>query len=406
MDPIDLGLLFIRRLLKIHTERTSASDPQLKTFLDQQLFAPLVRKRNYLATLIRDMKDRDIFHLTDPIGVRVSLVQISDDLCILGPYITEPVSPSELKKHFAEIRLDEKHLTACQEYMMTLPFLVMDSLYYATHTLMQAACGEHTNALVYYVNLNESSVTRLQAEAAGTPVTFMPQQLYENVVTADENIALLYQLETQLAQEMANGQTANAIVILKRIDAMRHYAAKDKNPEEAKLDTAVLCTQMRQTAIEAGVLPTVAEIKARYFLALIHSITTLKEASQLRQIMLAQFCDMIRKERLGSLSPKIRQIVQFIMADLSGDLSVDILAAQVNLFPNYLSSCFKKEMGQSLSSFIRDKRLESAAHFLSFTNMPIHDISICVGITDFSYFTKIFREKYGETPSVYRHHKL
>ena len=65
MDAIDLGLLYIHRLLKIHTERTSAISPDLKEFLDQQMFAPLVRKRNYISIIIEGMRDRDIYHLTD-----------------------------------------------------------------------------------------------------------------------------------------------------------------------------------------------------------------------------------------------------------------------------------------------------------------------------------------------------
>ena len=406
MDAIDLGLLFIHRLLTIHTERTSAVSPQLKEFLDQQLFAPLVRKRNYISIIIEGMRDRDIYHLTDPLGVRVSLVRIGDELCLLGPYITGTLSISEIKKRFAENRIDEKHLTAFQDYLITLPFLSADSMEPATHTLLQGAVGMNSRALVYYVNLTESEFTRLRAESAGTPVSFMAQQVYESVVNANENISLLYQLETTLAEQMSNGNTADALTTLARINTLHRHGKQEEDLETVKLESAILYAQMRQTAIRAGVLPTVAEVRCRYFLTLIRSSNSLKEAEKVRNDMLAQFCDIIRKERLGSLSPKVRQIVQFVMADLSGDLSVDILAAQVNLSPNYLSSFFKKEMGQSLSSFIRDKRLESAAHFLSFTNMPIHDISICVGITDFSYFTKIFREKYGETPSVYRHHKL
>ena len=405
MDPIDLGLLFIQRLLNIHTERTSAIAPQLKSFSDQHLFDPLVRKRDYLSIIAQGMQDRDIYHLTDPLGVHVSMVRIGDELCLLGPYVTETISPSELKKRFAEIRLNEKHLTAFQNYVITLSFLAQDAMEPATHTLLQGAVGMNSHALVYYVNLNESAYTRLQAEAAGTPVSSMPQQVYENIVTANENISLFYQLETTLAEQMTNGQTVEALATLDRINALHHHTPQEESLDTVRLDSAVFCSQMRQTAIRAGVLPTVAEIRTRYFLTLIRTATSLDEAKSVRRIMLAQFCDLIRKERLGSLSPKIRQIVQFVMEDLSGDLSVDTLAAQVDLSPNYLSACFKRELGQSLSSFIRDKRLESAAHFLSFTNMPIHDISVCVGITDFSYFTKLFREKYGETPSVYRHHK-
>lgn len=406
MDPIDIGLLFIHRLLGIHTLHVSALNPEIQEFTDQYLFSPLIKKRDYLSIVISDMKERDIYHFTDPLGIRVSLVRAVEEVCILGPYITDALSAAEISKRFAEMQISEKYIDHFQDYVQKLPQLTMDSMYYATHTLLQGIVGYNSNALVKYVNLDKSKNIRLQAEAAGSPITSMPQQLFANVVTADENVGLLYQQETLLAEQMMNGRTESALTTLAHIEKIYRHGTEDAEELEGmKITTVVLCTQMRQTAIQAGVLPTLAEIRARYFLALVRSASSPSGLYQLCRQMLGQFCDLIRKEKLGSLSPKIRQIVQFVMADLSGDLSVENLSAQVNLSPNYLSACFKKEMKQSLSAYIRDRRLESASQFLSYTNMSIHDVAICVGITDFSYFTKIFKEKYGVTPTVYRNKK-
>lgn len=403
MGPVELGLLFIHRLLQIHTEHTCALHPSLDAFKQQYLFGPLIQKRDYLSLVLQEIKDRNICHFTDPLDVRLCLVRISDTICLLGPYVTETLSAAEIKKRFEEIGLDEKHIPAFQAYLQGLPLLAIDNLYFASHTLLQGAVGLNSKAIVYYVNLNESASTRLQAESAGSPVTPMPRQLYASVVTADENINLLYQLETTLTEQMLNGQTDNSLTTLKRMESVYRHGVKDENELELMKEfSVILCTKMRQTAIQAGVHPTLAEVRMRYFCALIRSTPSVKSLSQLCKEMLAQFCDLIRKEKLGSLSPNIRQVVQLIMADLSGNLNVETLAAQVNLSPNYLSTCFKKEMNQSLSSYIRDKRISAATQFMTYTNMPIRDIATCVGITDFSYFTKIFKEKHGVTPSAYR----
>lgn len=406
MEKLEFGLLFTQRLLQVHAESTSFIYPNLDSYSADHLFAPLIRKRNYLLTVIESMSDRDIVHVTDPLGIRTSLVRIGDDLCLIGPYVTEVPKLADMKKRFQEADIKEDHLDAFQEYVAHVPQQSIDNIAYATHTLMQGIVGENSQAIVYYVNLHESKSVRLLAEAAGAPVTTMPQQLYTNVITSEDNVSLLYQLETSLADQMANSQTAKALKTLSHIEAIYRYGAKSEaDLDTMKINSAVLCTQMRLNAIWAGVLPALAEIRARYFLSLIKLAVSTDEITQLRRYMLAQFCDLIRKEKLDSLSPKIRQIVQFIMADLSGDLNIENLAAQVNISPNYLSSCFKKEMNQSLSVYIRDKRLESAAQFLAYTNMPIHDVAVCVGFSDFSYFAKTFREKYGMTPTKYRSQK-
>ncbi len=403
MDSTDLSLMFIQRLLNIRTERTSAIAPQLNHFMAQSFFAPIAKRKDYLSIIVQDIKARNIYHLTDQLGVRVSLVRTEDDICLIGPYITENLPSSELKRRFTVLRIDEKQLSAFQDYVAALPLLTMESIYTATHTLLQGVVGQNSRAQVFYVDLSESVFSRLQAESAGTPVSSMPIQLFENVITTDEDIKESNKLEVFLAEHMINGQTANAVAILNRMNALNSHQQPEEM-DDLKLQAAVLCTQMRQTVLRAGVQFAVAEVRFRYFLALIRRAKMPRELEHIQSIMLAQFCDIIRKERLGNLSPKMRQIVQFILADLSGNLSVEALAAQVNLSPNYLSASFKKEIGQSLSSYILDKRLESASQFLSFTNMPIRDVAICVGITDFSYFAKVFRRKFGKTPSEYRHH--
>ncbi len=399
MHPLDIGLLFIHRLLHIHTERLLYTEPQLSAFIEQHLFTPLYEKSNFLSSILHEMKDRDICHVTDPLGVRLSLILVEDNLCILGPYKTESLSAGELKQRFTEIKLAENLLPRFQSYVQLVPLLPIDDILSASHTLMQTVTGLDSKAVVYYVNMNVSNYTRLLSDTVGAPLSSTPIQLFTSVVSVNDNLDLLYQLETTLAEQMTNGQTSNALLTLAKLESLHD---QDKSLDSAKLNSAVLCAQMRQIAVQADVLPTSAEITLRYFLALIHSATSVGELSQIHRVMLAQFCDLIRKEHVNSHDPKIRQILQLIMADLSGNLSVEALAAQVNLSPNYISSRFKKEMGQSLSSYIRDKRLESATRFLAYTNMPIRDIALCVGITDFSYFTKIFHEKYGMTPSKYR----
>lgn len=403
MDALELGLLFSRRLLGIHTESMPLNRLELDAFSQNHLFKPLIKIRNDLPKIAADLNSRDIVHVVDPLGVRVSLVHTGECLCVFGPFITETRSTNDLKRLSSEIRLSEDHLEAFQLFINGLSHLTINSISYATHTLLQGIYGSNSSAKVYYVNQNEPKYTRLQAESAGSPVTTMPQQLFANVIRSSENIGLLYRLEATLADQMMNGQTANALGTLQQIESIyQHGVQGTQDLEYMKINTTALCTMMRLKSIQAGVQPIIAETRARYFLSLIRSALSPDAISNLRKYMLAQFCDLIRKEKLSTLSPKIRQIVQFIMSDLSGDLRAENLAAQVDLSANYLSTSFKKELNQPLSTFIREKRMESAAQFLRYTNLSIHDVATCVGITDFSYFAKVFKDKYGVSPSAYR----
>lgn len=78
------------------------------------------------------------------------------------------------------------------------------------------------------------------------------------------------------------------------------------------------------------------------------------------------------------------------------------IANAVFLNPDYLSRLFKHETGQSLSDYILEQRLSLAKSLLVSTNLPISDISLHLGYSSFSYFSRTFKNATGITPMEYR----
>lgn len=67
-----------------------------------------------------------------------------------------------------------------------------------------------------------------------------------------------------------------------------------------------------------------------------------------------------------------------------------------------MSRIFKKEAGISISAYLMQKRVEEAKNMLTRSSLPINTVSIYVGYSNFSYFTKMFRENTGFSPLEYR----
>jgi len=78
------------------------------------------------------------------------------------------------------------------------------------------------------------------------------------------------------------------------------------------------------------------------------------------------------------------------------------LAAAMNYNSNYLADIFRKNMGISLSAYIRDICLQEAARLLLNTDLPIHEIIRSVDYENRTVFYQHFQEKYHMTPKVYR----
>ena len=76
----------------------------------------------------------------------------------------------------------------------------------------------------------------------------------------------------------------------------------------------------------------------------------------------------------------------------------------VYLSADHLARVFKKETGETLVKYITDKRINAAKEMLSDTKTPISQVASEVGYDNYSYFTKIFKEKTGCSPGDYRKH--
>lgn len=98
----------------------------------------------------------------------------------------------------------------------------------------------------------------------------------------------------------------------------------------------------------------------------------------------------------------IDQLLDFLDKNYIREITRNDLAEIVYLNPDYISRLFKKEMGVSISTYLLKKRVDTAKELLENTAMPINVISTYVGYSNFSYFTKVFREYTGMSPNEYR----
>lgn len=97
----------------------------------------------------------------------------------------------------------------------------------------------------------------------------------------------------------------------------------------------------------------------------------------------------------------IAAALNYINAHLSEPLTVEILAAQVNLSSSAFSRRFRELTGRSPYQFVKDTRLERARELLLERRLGVGDVSVAVGYASQSHFTKEFRTRFGTTPREY-----
>lgn len=98
----------------------------------------------------------------------------------------------------------------------------------------------------------------------------------------------------------------------------------------------------------------------------------------------------------------IKNAAEFIDSDLLNYRSVKDLAVKIGLNPNKLQSGFQQVYGQTVNGYVQEKRLSEAVVLIKNTDLTFSEIADRVGIKSKSYFSKIFKDKYGLTPSQIR----
>ena len=106
------------------------------------------------------------------------------------------------------------------------------------------------------------------------------------------------------------------------------------------------------------------------------------------------------KERL--MSKPVVRAVDYIYANLQNKLTVQQIASYVGLHPTYLSAVFPKETGETLSAYIRSRKIALAKNMLSYSAYTSLSIANYLSFSSQSHFIMVFKKATSLTPEQYR----
>ena len=92
----------------------------------------------------------------------------------------------------------------------------------------------------------------------------------------------------------------------------------------------------------------------------------------------------------------------YIENHLSEDLTLEKVAEQVHLNPDYLNRIFKKEFGMSINKYAIGQKIEHAKWLLRHTDKPLVEIAAQVGYFNYSSFTRMFQKVVGCSPQEWK----
>lgn len=98
---------------------------------------------------------------------------------------------------------------------------------------------------------------------------------------------------------------------------------------------------------------------------------------------------------------KIEEASGIIQEEMAVLGSIMTIAKRVGLNQNTLQDGFNHLFKKSVNQYIKDVRLDKAKELMENSNLNITEITYKIGINSRSYFSKVFKEKYGISPKQY-----
>ncbi len=109
-----------------------------------------------------------------------------------------------------------------------------------------------------------------------------------------------------------------------------------------------------------------------------------------------------RVDQQDRMTVKMKQVIQFISSHYRDKIHQAEMARDTGMSSQHFCRTFKNYTGQTFVSYLNDYRLEQADRLLKETDLPVTRIPELTGFCNVNYFSRLYRTKYGFSPSVSR----
>ena len=320
----------------------------------------------------------------------------SAQILLIGPYL--PTRPSKQQALELGERIGAPPTAGQQleELLEALPILensnalltMLDTFY--EHTL-------HASAVIT-IDVNTE-----QAAPASPIHQPLHNDCFDDVLLHMKAMEQRYTLENELIEAVKLGHAHKQAQFFSAITNTNYYEKRAADPvRNTKNYCIIMNTLCRKAAEQGGVHPLYIDRVSSEYAQKIEQLSHTEQTAELMREMFVGYCSLVQQHTLKNYSRTVQTAMLLIDSDLSANLTLHSLAANLGVSAGYLSTVFKQETGQTLTAYIRSRRMQHARHLLRTTNLQIGTVALHCGIPDLHYFSKLFKKDTGMTPGQYR----
>ena len=170
-----------------------------------------------------------------------------------------------------------------------------------------------------------------------------------------------------------------------------------------KYHFVVTVSMITRHCVEAGMELEQAYRLSDFYILKMDSMTTTEDIADLHDSMVLDFTGkMLLIKKQSIISKSITMCIEYVYNHIHDRITIEDLAAYTDLSPSYLSRLFKKELGISVSDYIREKKIDKAQNLLKYSDFTPVEIANYLSFSSQSHFIQAFEKMVGMTPKKYR----
>lgn len=308
---------------------------------------------------------------------------------IMGPFFIGYNDPEMYSDYLASMKLSEEAKNTLREGLKKLP--VLNSSAISQNAVILHYCVRREklpmSEVVYYVSQPKQQKLRRKVEA-----------------NQFEKSSGRWAMEQELLSRVRQGDLT-AVNVLSKAGPEHSIQAfgSTRNLQAVRLNIHQLLTLVSRAAVDGGLPQRTAFSLCSEYRNRLEQCTTPGELEIVSNEMVQDYASRVHNmKRFAKCTPQIRLCCEYIDTHPGEKLTLEELAEKAGYSSFHLSRKFRQEMNCSIIDYIQRSKLERAKYLLVYTEKSVDDVSAELGFNSRSYFTTVFKNQTGMTPTQYR----
>lgn len=399
-------LSFVCRLLeayRIPNQIVSEPEKVIPASIDRGLRSALFGVETYNSILQHSMaeaKENTIYRFYDAYSCRYIFMKLPDATreryFFIGPYLVEALTKRQAAEIARWLELPGSAQRFLTLYYEDLP-VIQDENWLLTlaQTLGKELWQDSEQFSLEYLDY------MIPDRGEPIPITASAVQLMESARTL-ETLEENYRNENLLMDAVSKGKMHLVTTAASSVFNNGTEPRLSDSLRNRKNYLIILNTLLRKAAEMGGVHPLHIDKMSSDFARQIENVPSIRQSLTLQEKMIREYCLLVKKYSLKKYSYYIGRAITLIHFDLTQDLSLKSISAQLNVNPSYFSTLFRRECGCTLTDYVNQQRIDRALILLKTSDKLVQDIAAECGFSDTNYFIRLFKRQTGVTPNQYR----